>query len=63
MEAGLRSITKCHLGLKVNRKLTAGISDMHFAPTEKAVSNLKNEGIKSNKIILTGNTVIDIIRC
>ena len=62
VEAGLRSHNKMSpWPEEVNRKLTAGISDMHFAPTEKAVSNLKNEGIKSNKIILTGNTVIDAL--
>lgn len=62
VEAGLRSHDKMSpWPEEVNRKLTGSIVDMHFAPTQKAVSNLKKEGIPSNKIILTGNTVIDAL--
>ena len=42
-----------------NRKLTSAITQYHFAPTESAKSNLRNEGVDKNKIIVTGNTVID----
>lgn len=44
-----------------NRKLTGAIADLHFAPTENSKNNLLAEGIKLNKIIVTGNTVIDAL--
>ena len=33
----------------------------HFAPTDLAKSNLINEGINSDQILVTGNTVIDAL--
>lgn len=44
---------------EVNRKLTSQIAKYHFAPTQLSKSNLINENIKAEKIIITGNTVID----
>ena len=44
---------------EANRQLTKVIADMHFTPTEKSKSNLLDEGVIKEKIILTGNTVID----
>ena len=44
-----------------NRKLTGAIAGVHFAPTEGAKNNLLNEGCKANKIVVTGNTVIDAL--
>ena len=44
---------------ELNRKLTSVITRYHFAPTVHAKQNLLQEGINSNKIIITGNTVID----
>jgi UDP-N-acetylglucosamine 2-epimerase (non-hydrolysing) len=37
------------------------ITDHHFAPTEKARENLLAEGIPEERIIVTGNTVIDAL--
>lgn len=45
-----------------NRKLTGAIADLHFAPTEISKQNLLNENIADEKIIVTGNTVIDALR-
>ena len=42
-----------------NRKLTAAIASQHFAPTEVSKKNLVKENIEEDKIIVTGNTVID----
>jgi UDP-N-acetylglucosamine 2-epimerase (non-hydrolysing) len=42
-----------------NRKLTAGLAVLHFAPTESAAANLLQEGIDPQSIEVTGNTVID----
>ncbi len=44
-----------------NRKLTGTLADLHFSPTETSKQNLLNESIPENKIIVTGNTVIDAL--
>lgn len=44
-----------------NRKLTAAIATYHFSPTLSSKNNLLKEGISSEKIIITGNTVIDAL--
>jgi len=44
-----------------NRKLTGVIADLHFAPTETSKQNLLKENIDPEKIIITGNTVIDAL--
>lgn len=46
---------------EANRKLTGVIADIHFAPTETARENLLREGVPSEKILVTGNTVIDAL--
>lgn len=62
VEAGLRSHNLYSpWPEEINRKLTAGIADLHFAPTDLAARNLQNEGIKNHQIIVTGNTVIDAL--
>lgn len=61
IEAGLRTQNlKSPFPEEMNRQLISRIADFHFAPTEKAVTNLNNEGIIEN-IILTGNTVVDAL--
>nr|WP_314529103.1 UDP-N-acetylglucosamine 2-epimerase (non-hydrolyzing) [uncultured Pseudomonas sp.] len=42
-----------------NRKLTGAIANIHFAPTDTSKNNLLREGVNSDDIIVTGNTVID----
>jgi UDP-N-acetylglucosamine 2-epimerase (non-hydrolysing) len=44
-----------------NRKLTGAIADLHFAPTEISKQNLLQENIDAEKVIVTGNTVIDAL--
>ena len=44
-----------------NRRLVSVISDLHFAPTENAKKNLLMEGVDNNKIVVTGNTVVDAL--
>jgi UDP-N-acetylglucosamine 2-epimerase len=46
---------------EVNRRITSVITDLHFAPTERARQNLLNEAVPSNSIVVTGNTVIDAL--
>lgn len=47
---------------ELNRKLTAGIAQLHFAPTEQARQNLLREGVEPTCIHVTGNTVIDALQ-
>lgn len=64
VEAGLRSYDLFEpFPEEAMRQMTTRITDLHFAPTQKAVEALKTEGIKEEKIILTGNTVIDALSC
>ena len=46
---------------EANRKLTSAITNYHFAPTMSAKTNLLNENINDEAIIVTGNTVIDAL--
>ena len=60
VEAGLRTGSKFSpFPEEMNRKLTAHLADIHFAPTETSKQNLLDEGINKGKIFVTGNTVID----
>jgi len=45
-----------------NRKLTASITNLHFAPTKLNKRNLMTEGIEESNIYVTGNTVIDALK-
>lgn len=44
-----------------NRVLTTRLAELHFAPTEKARSNLLTEGIHDSRIFVTGNTIVDAL--
>jgi len=46
---------------EANRKLTAVIADRHYAPTTLSKNNLLAEGVPDDRIIVTGNTVIDAL--
>jgi len=46
---------------EMNRILVGRLSTYHYAPTQKAKDNLLNEGISPNKIMITGNTVVDAL--
>jgi UDP-N-acetylglucosamine 2-epimerase (non-hydrolysing) len=60
VEAGLRSFNKWFpYPEEINRKLTGVLTDLHFAPTTTAKSNLLKEGVSEESIFVTGNTVID----
>jgi UDP-N-acetylglucosamine 2-epimerase (non-hydrolysing) len=63
VEAGLRTRQKYYpFPEEVNRHLTSVIADAHFAPTEASKKNLIEEGIPSDAIWVTGNTVIDALQ-
>ena len=46
---------------EMNRQITSRIATYNFAPTLRSRDNLLNENIDNNKIIVTGNTVIDAL--
>jgi len=46
---------------EANRRLTAPLASIHFAPTEQSRTNLMAEGIDPAAIHVTGNTVIDAL--
>ncbi|PKQ63117.1 UDP-N-acetylglucosamine 2-epimerase (non-hydrolyzing) [Labilibaculum filiforme] len=45
-----------------NRQITGRLAKWHFAPTIMAQKNLMDEGISKNRIVVTGNTVIDALQ-
>ncbi|WP_354622653.1 non-hydrolyzing UDP-N-acetylglucosamine 2-epimerase [Psychromonas sp. MME2] len=62
VEAGLRTYNlNSPWPEEGNRKLTGAITELHFAPTVSSQANLLNEGIATEKIAVTGNTVIDAL--
>ena len=62
IEAGLRSYNKYSpFPEEINRRLTTVMTDIHFAPTPLAKEALLNEGVAADKIVITGNTVVDAL--
>jgi UDP-N-acetylglucosamine 2-epimerase (non-hydrolysing) len=60
VEAGLRSYDR-QMPEEINRILTDHCSDYLFAPTSKAKEILLGEGIRDEKIFVTGNTIVDAV--
>lgn len=46
---------------ELNRQITGRIASYHFAPTALSKENLLKENVLSDKIFITGNTVIDAL--
>ena len=62
VEAGLRTFNKLSpFPEEINRVITTRLADFHYPPTEQSYRNLANEGIPADKILITGNTVIDAL--
>ena len=62
IEAGLRTNNKLSpFPEEMNRQITSRLTDYHFAPTNQSKENLLKENIDNNKILVTGNTVIDAL--
>ncbi|MGF1548222.1 MAG: non-hydrolyzing UDP-N-acetylglucosamine 2-epimerase [Thiotrichales bacterium] len=62
VEAGLRTHNmRSPFPEEANRRLAAPLMDLHFAPTELSARNLRAEGMESDSIHVTGNTVIDAL--
>ncbi|MEF8916149.1 MAG: UDP-N-acetylglucosamine 2-epimerase (non-hydrolyzing) [Candidatus Bipolaricaulota bacterium] len=62
VEAGLRSGDRANpFPEEINRRLADSLSDLLFAPTERAKANLLREDFTEESISVTGNTVIDAL--
>ena len=62
VEAGLRTYDlQAPFPEEFNRQIISKFANWHFAPTINSRNNLLSEGIKEEKIYVTGNTVIDAL--
>ncbi len=62
LEAGLRTSNPyAPFPEEINRRITSQLADLHLAPTSIAARNLLNEAIPKERIVTTGNTVIDAL--
>ena len=62
VEAGLRTFNKFSpFPEEINRVMTTRLADFHYPPTEQSKRNLLADGIPADKILVTGNTVIDAL--
>lgn len=63
VEAGLRT-GNMHSPFpeEANRKLVTPIADLHFPPTAWSARNLAEEGVPEERVLVTGNTVIDALQ-
>ena len=62
VEAGLRSGNIYHpWPEEVNRKIIGAIASLHFAPTEVSEAALLRENVPADRVVVTGNTVIDAL--
>ncbi|GHE77125.1 UDP-N-acetyl glucosamine 2-epimerase [Amycolatopsis deserti] len=43
------------------RQMVSRLAALHLAPTEAAVAALRGEGVPSDRVVLTGNTVVDAV--
>ena len=60
VEAGLRSHDRA-MPEEHNRVLTDHLADVCCAPTEVCSANLRQEGIDAERVVVTGNTVVDAV--
>ena len=62
VEAGLRTgLLSDPFPEEMNRRLTARIASLHFAPTARARMALLDEGVADDTIFVTGNTIVDAL--
>jgi UDP-N-acetylglucosamine 2-epimerase (non-hydrolysing) len=63
VEAGLRTgDLSSPFPEELNRSIIGQIAKWNFAPTVNAKINLLKEGVKKDKIFVTGNTIVDAIK-
>lgn len=63
VEAGLRTGDKFQpFPEEVNRMVAGVVADLHFAPTSWSRQNLLRENVPAERIVVTGNPVIDALQ-
>lgn len=63
VEAGLRTGDKYQpFPEEINRRVLGVVADLHFAPTPRAQQNLLQEAVPADRVLMTGNTVIDALQ-
>jgi len=63
VEAGLRTWDPNHpFPEEIHRRWITHVTHTHYCPTVQAQSNLIQEGVSPDRIVLVGNTVIDAMR-
>jgi UDP-N-acetylglucosamine 2-epimerase (non-hydrolysing) len=63
VEAGLRTGDKWQpFPEEINRQVAGVVADLHFAPTEWSRRNLLREGVAPERVLVTGNPVIDALQ-
>ena len=60
VEAGLRSYFRA-MAEEVNRVLIDQVSDLLLVPTKKAGHQAEREGVSKKQIVVTGNTIVDVV--
>lgn len=62
VEAGLRTNNlQSPFPEELNRQITGRIAQYHFAPTKESAANLYKENVSIDRVIVTGNSVIDAL--
>jgi UDP-N-acetylglucosamine 2-epimerase (non-hydrolysing) len=62
VEAGLRTFDLSKpFPEEAWRSLVGQIANLHFAPTERSAENLRRCGVSEQRVLVTGNTVIDAL--
>lgn len=61
VESGLRSYDR-RMPEEHNRVVTDHLADLLLAPTETNRSNLRSEGVSDDRIVVTGNTVVEAVQ-
>lgn len=62
IEAGLRSgDISSPFPEEGNRKMISCVSSLHLAPTARNKENLIHEGVSDDSVVVTGNTIVDVL--
>jgi len=63
VEAGLRTgLLDAPFPEEFNRRVVGLVAALHFAPTAHAADNLLREGVAPDRVLVTGNTVVDAVQ-
>ena len=63
VEAGLRTDDpRDPFPEEMNRRLVTRLADLHFAATERNARTLRAEGVSEERILVTGNPVVDAVQ-